>query len=626
MQRQEIEAVIQTGTEQALRRLNRLDGLDIAVRMEQPANPLHGDYSSNIAMQLAGKLRRPPMELAALIKAECEGLWGTKQILPLIDRIEIASPGFLNVYIDWKAWARRAPSSVFSGRAGKTIVEHTSVNPNKSMHIGHLRNSCIGDTLARLLRRTGSEVEVHYYVDDLGNQLADTVVGLMEIPLDSPQSRFGDFCWNLYAAINQTYEQHPELLNRRSEILHDLEAGDNNTAWFGALVAEKIIREHLAEMKRFGIRYDVLVWESAIVREGLWDAAFKQLKKTSKFVLEREGPQAGCWVLRVGDESASAACSPHLTDKVLVRSNGILTYTAKDIAYHLWKFGLLDHELRYSEFVGGVSSTDPSGEPGLFGKADAVVNVIDVRQEYPQQVIRGALQAMGYGSQAERLHHASYGVVSLSPATAAELGIDISDGRSSYVMSGRQGIGIKISELLDRMESALPDSRGSGEGLSSRTIAAAAIRYYLLRFSLDTEIVFDMKQATEMAGNTGVYLMYAHARASNVLSKGQPISSPNPMEPPESMPEEPEQAERLLIRSIAGWPDALERASAALAPQMLCSYAYQLATHFNQFYTACPILRAESATARYRLWLTARFAATLKDALEVIGLPAPERL
>lgn len=630
----------------AVRELSEEAGLDGSLEQEiilqHPARAEHGDYSTNMAMAGAKRFRKPPMAVAAAL---AEKLEASVLLEGRLKKLEAVPPGFINFHIDWADWVLRQKNASVTpapeGSGAKVLIEHTSINPNKSAHIGHLRNSCIGDTLARLLRKTGAKVEVHNYIDDLGNQLADTLVGMRRIQQEGSYERFGDFCWDVYAKVNKAYKETPELQEERSAVLHELEAGASGTAWLGLLAAERIVREHVEEMAAFRIGYDVLVWESSIVKEGFWEAAFAMLKRTPLFTLETEGNHAGCWVLKqtrevdgeeVIQKEGGAESQPDFqADKVLVRSNGILTYTAKDIAYHLWKFGLLGKDFRYRKGDGGLWSTHTGGA-GIrkpFGRGETVINVIDRRQEYPQAVVRQALQTLGYPEQAARLRHVSYGVVSLSPATAAGLGIDISDGKPSYPMSGRQGIGIKIKDLLDRMENVIESKRSRRSGLSSRAIAAASIRYYLLRFHLQTEVIFDLEQATEISGNTGVYLLYAYARTGSVLKKAERLGAgpetaayPHP-QVPDAVPEE---QEHLLLRHLAYWPETLEQAAAELSPQAVCTYAYELSSLFNHFYAVCPVLRSEGSRRSFRLWLTQRTRDTLREALDVLGLPAPSRM
>ncbi|QCT01947.1 arginine--tRNA ligase [Paenibacillus algicola] len=603
------------------------DEASLRIQIQQPANMKHGDYSTNAAMQLAKTLRKPPLSIAQMIT---EVLQQNPKFSELFPQIDIVAPGFINFKIHWTAWAKMNTEK--SEPAGqKVVIEHTSINPNKSAHIGHLRNSCIGDTLVRLLRKNGYHVEVHNYIDDLGNQLADTLVGLLQQPINGSHKRFGDFCWDVYAAVNRAYKEKPDLLQKRTEVLHALEKGDQNIAWIGLITAERIVREHLEEMQQFGIEYDLLVWESSIVKEGFWNTAFHLLQQTPLFVQETQGKLAGCWVLKQNhsdDESSGGMRTleqDHSLDKVLVRSNGILTYTAKDIAYHLWKYGLLQNDFSYTGFTEGVWTTAPNntGQIKTFGRADAVINVIDYRQQYPQAMVKQALEVLGFQEEAQKLRHVSYGVVSLSPAAAEELGVDTSERKASYAMSGRQGIGIKVAELIERVEAFIEDHRSDKNGLASRDIAIASIRYYLLRFALQTEVVFDLKQATEISGNTGVYLLYSYARSLSVLNKAGLKNQ---------LPEAPEHIEALevqehaLLRHISMWNETLAEAAQELSPSTICNYAYELASLFNHFYAACPILKSEGPLHQLRVWLTLLFRDTLKEALDVLGLPAPERM
>ncbi|WP_246067121.1 arginine--tRNA ligase domain-containing protein [Paenibacillus koleovorans] len=728
--RMAIAEALEQQVERLLREAGQARPAGMKVSVERPAHPEHGEYASNAAMQLARTLRRAPLAIAAELAA---GLERDGRVGGLVRQVEVAAPGFLNMRLDWRVWADGAVAQQVQApslgdaipQPHKAVIEHTSINPNKAAHIGHLRNSCIGDTLARLYKRVGYRVEVHNYIDDLGNQLADTVVGLLHTGAEGEYARFGDFCWDTYAAVNRAYKADPSLAEERIRVLHELEEGRSGTAWLGELVAEKIVREHVEEMKRFGIEYDVLVWESHLVRQGFWQAAFDMLSGTPVFRQETEGKLAGCWVLKQGSRGSRSegagegevavleaaemeeqeqehgleqehvleqeSETGHHVDKVLVRSNGILTYTAKDIAYHLWKFGLLKKTFTYKRFGDKLWSTaGVKAARKSFGQADLVLNVIDHRQEYPQAMVKQSIEALGFDRQAERLRHVSYGVVSLSPATAAELGIDTSDGKSSYAMSGRQGIGIKVADLLAHMERVIDEKRSRRSGLSSRAIAAAAIRYYLLRYNLNTEVVFDLHKAMEISGNTGVYLLYAYARAASLAAKagaagaagvgagvggadagaeasadggggagaastagssggavagveasvagedgagtvnagGRDTAEGQPL-PLAALADEAalQPAERALLRQLAYWPDTLAAAAEELAPNLVAAYAHELATAFSTFYAACPILRAADAERRsFRLWLTARYRETLGDALQLLGLPTPSRM
>ena len=307
MIREELISAVENVLEELAADAQQLLPEGLQVIIEHPARAEHGDYSLTIALQLAKFLKKSPMSIASDIK---EKLLQQDAFKAWFSHIEVAPPGFINLYLDFAKWAANRNVSHLSKPKpanAKVVIEHTSINPNKSAHIGHLRNSCIGDTLARLLKKTGHQVEVHNYIDDLGNQLADTLVGIQHTNTELPFNRFGDFCWETYSKINKAYKENPELQKERAHVLHELEKGNSNTAWMGLLVAERIVREHLEEMKQFGIRYDVLVWESSIVREGFWANTFDLLRTTPIFQQETEGKLAGCWVLKQHEDDAEAA-------------------------------------------------------------------------------------------------------------------------------------------------------------------------------------------------------------------------------------------------------------------------------------------------------------------------------
>lgn len=589
------------------------------ILVEKTARPEFGDLTTNVAMRLAREVGRPPREIGERLAV---ALTADRLIL----RAEVAGPGYVNLFVNWGEWMAAEPAlPSFGSVEDKVIVEHTSINPNKAAHVGHLRNAAIGDTVARLLRRTGHAVEVHNYIDDLGRQVADTVTGLLYLDTESisgPHARFSDYCWDVYAAVHEAYSRTSDLKARGEVVLHDLEAGQNRIAWMAEAVVRQILDEQLRDMARFGIRYDLLVHESDILRIGLWEAAFSRLEASPRFVLETEGTLSGCWVLR-SEKASEAEDAAHIQDKVLVRSNGILTYTAKDIAYHLWKFGLLPLDFHYHQVNEGLFSTGREATSHLsFGRADRVVNVIDRRQSYPQQMVREALSATGFGPAAHHLHHIGYAVVALSRRTAAALGVPVDDERDVYPMAGRQGIGIKVTDLLTLVSDAIERARSRTGGLASEAIAAGAIRYYLLRHNLQTDIVLDTDVVADIHGNTGPYLMYTHARGAGILRRAEKAAS-------DVMPGTPpvlEPVERVLLATVSTWPDELTKAADEMNPTGVANFAYTLAEHFNRFYEACPILRANEPQQSFRLELVRRVTAVLADALGILGVPAPDAM
>jgi arginyl-tRNA synthetase len=518
------------------------------------------------------------------------------------------------------------------------------VNPNKAMHIGHVRNAMIGDAVVRMLTAAGHTVEACNYIDDTGVQVVDVVTAMLY--LHEPAYAGGDhfapiwakaetgqsfdyYCWDLYSEVQGAYEIHPELKARRDEVMHQIEAGGNPVARFAKQFATKIVHCHLKTMERLQVFYELLNWESDILERGFWNAAFERLKASGAIVYESEGPNAGCWVVPFGGITETKdGVKSH--DKILVRSNGTVTYTGKDIAYQLWKFGLLDADFLYRLWGTQANGEElwtsaPDGQPSSrFGHADEVVNVIDVRQSYAQQIVYHSLAQLGYTEQAERSHHLSYEVVSLSSAAAGELGVAVEEsGREIHAMSGRQGIGVKADDLIDLIVRKLGE-KSPQPGVAER-LAAAAIRYYMLKFTLNSMIVFDFDAATQATGDSGVYLVYSYVRANNILDKagGEPSL-------PVEIPVEPTPAEKSLVMQLDAFGDTLRRAADALAPSMLTSYAFELAKAFTDFYEQpgqeLIIHTRDPALKRYRISLVAAFRQVMGNALAALGIPTVERV
>ncbi|HWF83427.1 MAG TPA: arginine--tRNA ligase, partial [Vicinamibacterales bacterium] len=525
--------------------------------IEVPPNRALGDLAVAVAFQLARTLRKAPRAIAQ----EIAGALGA---VPGVSRIVAAPNGYLNLYLDRPSFllARvRGTVEPFQAPAEKTIVEHTAINPNKAAHIGHLRNAALGDTLGRVLAFRGTPVEVQNYIDDLGVQVADIIVGFRELEhksLDEVRqiadtTRFDYYCWDLYSRVTAWYDGATDRPAIRAAALHDLEQGGNATAAMGAFIVHRIVRTHLNTMARLNIEYDLLTYEGDIVRLHFWTHAFSILKAQGAVFLQTEGKLAGCWVMRIEEEPAGAANAEpeagaedesrgddEAREKVIVRSNGVVTYVGKDIANQFWKFGLLGRDFRYRLF--GVqpdgralwSTTSDDTDPAAphFGNAQRIYNVIDSRQMYLQALLSQALRTLGHAKEAENSVHFSYEMVALSHATARELGYQVSgeDAKKPFVeVSGRKGLGVKIDDLLDLLtgkaaaEVAKRNAAFSPEECrrAGAQIAVAAIRYFMLKFSRGKLIVFDIAEAISFEGETGPYLQYAVVRASNIFQRMQ---------------------------------------------------------------------------------------------------------
>lgn len=638
-----------------------------------------GDYGMPL-MPWAGKNRlgRPPMQIAEGVAAQLRAAQS-----PIVREVSVAAPGFLNITLDQPSVGQSVMARVQASGDGfganqagagvKVVVEHTAINSNKAAHVGHLRNSCVGDTAARMLRSQGYQVEVQNYIDDTGVQVADVVVaqelirrGELEVEggtAQLPGESFDYYCSRVYVAVGKAYERRPELAELRKSVLHSIEhggarePGQPDYARQAADLSNAIVHAHLKTMSRLNIYYNLLAWESAIVAAGLWRHTFEMLRDSGILRKPDSGPAKDAWILPFGEGDTQTEEGERTSDKILMKSDGTATYTGKDIATQLWKFGLSDdprigvkfHFLPWGKQANGeqlwtmratVSAREAKKEAPAadFGHASRVINVIDVRQSYPQQVVYESLRRLGYVEQANNSRHLAYEVVALSPAAAASLGIDTSEGRSAYAMSGRKGIEIKADDLInlaiERLmaprEAAAEGGRPSGPAMSretAATLAASAIRYFMVRFDLQQIIVLDIDQALRPNGDSGVYLQYAHARARSILRRLDEAGYQAPEQLSE-LPNALEQSEWDLLRHIDAWPRTLAEAAELLEPHRVAAYAFDLATRFNDFYDHTPPVLRESDEWRkaFRAALVRATAQTLRNALATLGLEALDRL
>jgi arginyl-tRNA synthetase len=624
-------------------------GAEVVVTLEQPKQSDFGELALPIAFQLAKQLRKAPKAIATELASELTGI-------PGVSAVEVAGNGYLNLRLDRGAYAydvltaRTLPEAA---AAGKIIVEHTNINPNKAAHIGHLRNAVLGDTFVRMLRSGGRQVEVQNYIDNTGVQVADVVVGFHYLERKSPADvqrlidteRFDYICWDLYARTSLYYKDNPEAVSWRHETLHAIEAGEGVQAELAHLVADAVVQAHLATMLRLNVVYDVLPRESEILHLQFWATAFELLKQRNAIYFETEGKNIGCWVMPGAAFSESAG---EEDSKVIVRSNGTVTYVGKDIAYQLWKFGLLGKDFYYRRLPhkGGYQlwvTTDHPVEENVppFGRGSEVYNVIDSRQSYLQDVVVAGLRALGFEKQADASVHFSYEMVALTAATCVELGIPISeeDKKKPYVeVSGRKGLGVKADDLIDTLTSKAleevtsrhpEDSKESNETVA-RQIAIGALRYFMLKFTRNTVIAFDLREALSFEGETGPYVQYAAMRAQKILAKlaERGHTMPDFL----SVLDAAAFARQLadddlwqLLLAVSKHEAAVERAVASGEPAHVARFAFQLAQAFSNFYQKYPVIAEEDAEKRtFLLWMTQYFRTQLERTLDVLGIELPE--
>jgi len=652
---------------------------------EIPPKTELGDLAFPLAFDLAKRIKaatgekKNPREIAAKLAEELK-------TIPGVARVEIAGPGYLNVFFNRaETFAQLAnPQSRSSNsQSGKLIVEHTSINPNKAAHIGHVRNSVLGDTTARILKATGETVEIHNYIDNTGVQVADVVVGFMHLenkslaeikaiaerPVTKREDNFDYYCWELYSRVGQWYEEDKTRLQIRAQTLHEIEEGNNATAEIGEYISSRIVDCHMETMARLDISYDLLARESEILHLHFWAHAFEKLKASGAIVFETEGRSKGCWVMRAeegrGDGETGGQGeteSEHDADKIIVRSNGTVTYTGKDIAYHLWKLGKLgldfhyrllrhDHHGREVWITTGDEAAGSKSHP-TFGNGTAFLNVIDVGQSYPQANVKKAVVALATSveerARVARSAHLAYEKVTLTPAAAVELGTELSEAdqqRQQIGMSGRKGLGVKADDLIDRLEAkALAEVQSRNTDISeaqqqkiARQIAVAALRYFLLKYTRTSIIAFDFEEALKFRGETGPYLQYSVRRLSNIFSelgrstddvRGD-FAKLSPEEVTAQFSGEAGDTLWSLVYFASRLDDTVQLSASTFEPTHVAKYAFQLADQFNTFYQdkRFHILK-ESDPKRKTVLLIAVDVVRqkLSQALSLLGIEVPEKM
>jgi arginyl-tRNA synthetase len=673
-----------------LKTLYALDDASLpAIALEYPPNRDLGDLGTPVAFELARRLRKAPRAIAQ----EIAGAFGR---LEGVRAVSAAANGYLNVSLERRDFllARLQPAATPAPAAsGKAIVEHTAINPNKAAHIGHLRNSALGDTLVRVLRFRGIPVEVQNYIDDTGVQVADVVVGfrvleqkaLDDIRQIADSTRFDYFCWDLYARVTDWYGDDKDRLAIRAQTLHDIEHGGNDNAAAAAFIADRIVRCHLQTMLRMNVDYDLLTWEGDILRLKFWAQAFDVLKAKGAVYLREDGRLKGCWVMPIEDEESNpksqspkpkAQETPNVQvptpkeetedeeerEKVIVRSNGVVTYVGKDIAYQFWKLGLLGRDFHYRVFTDrstektgrqdplwATSTAEGRSDHPLFGGAAYVYNVIDVRQSYLQKLLKQALIAVGHPEGAERSHHFSYEMVALSHATARELGYapppDSEDAKRPFVeVSGRKGLGVKADDLLDTMirkaggevAKRNPELSAEDTDRTAKQIAIAAVRYFLIKFSRGKVIAFDLDEALSFEGESGPYIQYAVVRANNIFQKLLQRDSVDERALLHTLADIPageltgEHGDNelwALVLEAARLDEVVEQVIRTLEFSVLAKYAFTLAQAFNAFYHRSPILNEErDDVRRWRAATVIYLRNQLTRALDLMGVTVPARM
>ena len=595
------------------------------------AKPGFGDVSSNIAFLLAKEMKKSPKEITQILSEKY-----SQCVSELVLKTEAHPSGYLNFFADWSKLSKLILSQSYLdtfgdvdiGNNSNIIVEHTSVNPNKALHIGHIRNIVVGDTVSRILAKVNYKVNVLNYIDDSGLQVADIIVGFKHFGFNEEPpngKKFDHYCGDdVYVKTTQKYELDSSLEEIRKNTLKELEDGNSEIAAFGDLITRKVLAGQLQTCWNLNVSYDCLNFESQIIRSGLWSKIFEKLKEMGLIEFENEGKNAQCWVIR-GDGNEE--------DKVIVRSNGTATYIAKDIPYAAWKLGLLDDPFYYQKYDARQPNCKTLWQTSLNGEntnqnftAKKVVTVIDSRQERLQKIITVLMEK--FNSTPDSYVHLGYESVTLSSDTAKTLGLE-TDGKQAQ-MSGRKGLYVsadsvcellkqKITEETKKRHSEMTDSEIEK---IAQSVSIGTLRYEMIKQDLDKIITFDLAKSLSLEGDTAPYIQYAYARASRILEKSGITPS---IDVDFSLLQE--NSELDLIKTIGLFNSQVRDAANNFAPKVIARYCHDLAVSFNSFYEHVKVLDSDNdALKSSRICLVNSFNLTLEKALDLLGISAPHKM
>jgi len=601
---------------------------DLAFSLE-PAKEGFGDVSCNIAFLAAKALKQRPNEIAQSISKQYEKFLGG-----LVSKVEAHPSGYVNFYADvgklGKIIIVQSQEDDYGfanvGAGTKITVEHTSVNPNKALHIGHVRNVVVGDSIIRILQKAGYQINTLNYVDDSGLQVADILLGFTHLGFSQEPpagQKFDHYCGDeVYVKTTEKYQTNPELQDIRNQILKEIEDGNSETAKFASKITSRVLSEQLKTCWRLGVSYDCLNFESEIVRSHLWKKIFEKLKQMNLVKFESEGKNKGCWVILAEGEE----------DKVLVRSNDTATYIAKDIPYAAWKLGLVEDPFYYTKYRDQPNGKTlyqttliPNDLPKHNYASNKVITVIDSRQARLQNIITTLMAK--FGQNKKEYVHLSYESVTLSSDTANSLGLDT--GGKSTQMSGRKGLYVNADKILDTLEQkTLEETKKRNPELADDTlhqiaknVAVATLRYEMIKQDLDKIITFDTTKSLSLEGDTAPYIQYAYARASRIIEKSN--TRPNFDAKFEMLQDQYESA---LVKTIGKLDLAVQDAANNLSPKVIAKYCYSLAVSFNGFYEHVRVLDAEPDLLNARICLVYAFQSCLQKALNLIGIDTPQRM
>jgi arginyl-tRNA synthetase len=609
---------------------------------EIPPTREMGDVSFRIGFQLSKSVGKRPPEIASEIAEKIES--GDAGLKRFVSAVEANPRGFLNFRFNagilfssvLEESTKQDYGSLDLGQGQSVLVEHTSVNPNKALHVGHLRNLALGDSIGRILAFTNHRINVLNYIDDSGLQVADVIVGIKYLGHSSiaPAGvKFDHYAGDtIYVDVNKRYAADPSLKERQKFVLGGIERHDPEIFQLASTITDKILSQQLVTCWRFNASYDLLIFESDIIATRLWEETFEAMKEKNIAKLETEGKFAGCWIVSIKGEKEGE-------DKVLVRSDGTAMYVAKDIPFAALKTGLISDKFTYREFT-----TEPDGKvlwrtgsqsqgvttPPVKWGADKSITAIGSEQSRLQRVIVSILGQLAGRDYSTKYIHLAYALVSLTPETVATLSgsniSEVGEESGSVRMSGRKGLYINADDVFDAVKkSAFVETKKRNPDVGdeqwydnvSEKLALSAIRFALLKQDLDKTITFDLNESLKLIGETGPYMLYTFARAMSILAKADRLD-PALQVKGELLASE---SEIDLLTIMAKYDIAVEKAVNMLAPKWIAHYSFEACEAFNRFYEKNRVIQVEDANLRFaRIRLVEAFSNVLKSALNLLGI------
>ncbi len=521
------------------------------------------DLSTTIAFKIAKEKKENPQKVAEELVSEIEFERST-----YIGSVEVVN-GYINFFVNEEFLSDTVERILDEDEnygslnlGGEVLIEHTSANPDGPIHIGHLRNAIIGDTLARMMEKAGIKVTTHYYVNDMGRQIAAAVLGYLKYGLR--ETKPDHAVAEVYVKINKDIEEHPELEKEVDELMLKFEEGDEEVSKSFKFVVDKALEGIRETLAKFDIHHDDFIYESDFVRNGYVERIFKMLEE--KGLLEKDD----VWKVDLKDYGIEK-------EVIMRRENGTTLYITRDLAYHLWK------NENFRRFINVLGADHKLYSEQL----SKILELLDLK---PPEVLFFEFVSLPEGS-----------------------------------MSTRKGKFVSADELLEKtFEEAkrILRERGSVDEKIAKVVAVGAIRYDFVRVSPEKPFTFDWSKALDFERQTASYIQYSHARSCSILRKAVESGKAELEFDPAIITNK----ERELVMRLSKFSFYLEKAINELKPSIFAEYLMSVANAFNDFYTDHQVLVDDKKVRMHRLAIVDATRIVLRNGLELLGIEAPERM